>query len=191
MKWTRPKKRRPAASDPQHANGRTLPIVPVCIALLLAAFAAWSFFAERNPSAVEPLSETGLPDTNSNSMNPTDRVSQLVHQRNRLDETVWRDEVLAQRYEDYFVELWDSLRSARDQIEVLADQSFERIRWGAPQEVSRHDWQIVVTGCDGHEQQMDSVQFAQLLHRFANEGFRIVQTEWHHSRFATDAPGEA
>ena len=49
-------------------------------------------------------------------------MDSMVAQRERLDKTVWADEVLAQEYEEPFVTLWDRLRGA----EVFATGSRPR-----------------------------------------------------------------
>ena len=118
----------------------------------------------------------------------TESVAELFQQRQQLDETVWQDEVLAQRYEDYFVQLWDDLRAAEDKFDVLANASFESLEWGEPQLDRQHDWGIHVRTLDGPPRQLDSTEWADQLRVFAADGFRIIQTEWHHARFE---PGEA
>ena len=147
--------------------------------LLVLAVSSW-FIANRKPPVDKPEPEAAA-----------DPISALINERERLDETVWQDEVQAQRYEDYFVQLWDDLRAATDKMDVLANASFERLEWGQPKETNRADWQILVTDCDGAKQTMDNAEFAEQVRSLARAGFRIVQTEWHHSRFETGEPGEA
>ena len=47
------------------------------------------------------------------------QVNQIVAQRKELDETIWKDEELAQQYEEVFVKLWDNLRAAKHDWAVL------------------------------------------------------------------------
>ncbi|MHC4826201.1 MAG: hypothetical protein ACYTEY_06535, partial [Planctomycetota bacterium] len=52
------------------------------------------------------------------------RYEQLRAQRVEHDRTVWSGEATAQRYERYFVKLWDDLRAAADKYAVLEAAAF-------------------------------------------------------------------
>src|SRR5690349_72329 len=52
------------------------------------------------------------------------RLAALRADRERLDATIWREEVLAQRHEEPVVRLWDALRGAPDPFAVAAGWPF-------------------------------------------------------------------
>ena len=66
-------------------------------------------------------------------------------QRTRLDETVWTNEKLAQRYEQTLVALWDALLAAgrrgdpSAKVEILSSLEFETLSIGTPRSVERLD----------------------------------------------------
>ena len=72
------------------------------------------------------------------------QVNQIVAQRKELDETIWKDEELAQQYEEVFVKLWDDLRAAKHDWAVL--ETFRVGTMTLPEvapKIVRHDWGIV------------------------------------------------
>ena len=117
--------------------------------------------------------------------------AKMQQERQRLDETVWREEVEAQHYEDFFVSLWDSLRAGDDKLKILSDVYLEELRIGQPQKVSDHDWGVVTTDFGLPSVRLDKAGFSKLCQEMANQGYRIVQTEWHHSRFEVNDAGLA
>ena len=46
----------------------------------------------------------------------TDRIKQVSQKRQKLDETVWKEEMTAQKVEEVFTTLWDQLRAASDKF---------------------------------------------------------------------------
>jgi hypothetical protein len=118
-------------------------------------------------------------------------VDALVDERNRLDATVWEKEVLAQRYEDFFVALWDKLRAANDKLSVLADVPFDRITLGVPLQSTIRDSEIRDTRYGGAGRSLSPEEWRRLLEDARQNKLQIVQTEWHHSRFEAPSKGEA
>ena len=62
--------------------------------------------------------------------------------RAALDEKVWAAEVEAQKYEQLFVKLWDSLRQTGHAVETLQKIPFEHITLGKFASQSDSDWGI-------------------------------------------------
>ncbi|WP_339909037.1 CRTAC1 family protein [Symmachiella dynata] len=110
-------------------------------------------------------------------------IRQIVAKREELDQTVWSDEVTAQKYEEPFIGLWDKMRSSKDQMNELADFTFEDLTLGMPGEPTRHDHGIDAFLCDNGTQTFDPAQWKKWLSEWKDSGLRIVQSEWHHSRF--------
>src|SRR5579864_3489335 len=111
------------------------------------------------------------------------RVETLIREREELDKTVWADEVLAQEYEDTFVKLWDDLRAATDQALVLAEFPFDTLIVGQPQEVGEGEMGIRTTVLGGAGLSLDRAGWKELLGRLTSEGYTLVESEWHHSKF--------
>jgi hypothetical protein len=112
-----------------------------------------------------------------------DPVQKLLVERKKLDETVWADEVLAQEYEDTFVKLWDDLRATEEKSELLAQFPFETLVLGKPQSTRQTDLGIQVTQYGGEGTRMDPATWGAFLKGLREKGLRLVETEWHHSRF--------
>lgn len=117
---------------------------------------------------------------------PQDVVNQIVAERRNLDETVWSDEVKAQKFEEPFIDLWDKMRSSEDQIADLAGFSFEDLTIGLPGEPKQHDHAIDSYRCDNGTMKFDPEQWKSWLADWKASGLRIFQTEWHHSIFEPD-----
>ena len=118
-------------------------------------------------------------------------VEGIVAQRERFDATIFSDEVQAQTYEQAFVRLWDRLLSG-DAFSVLRAFEFDTLllaKFAAPE---RQDWGAGELKRYRSEQPSESLshhQFVRRLDALEFDRWRIVQTEWHHSRF--DPPSDA
>ena len=55
-------------------------------------------------------------------------VENIVAERKGLDSTLWKDEVLAQLYEQSIVALWDSIRLKKNKFEQIEKFSFDKIK---------------------------------------------------------------
>ena len=190
MTRSRQKKHTDARQVPrqQPTRGKYLFVVTLFVLLVVAVSTLWYMVRGIR---IAPWNETGTAVQRDGSGDFSQAVFDLVRQRQELDQTIWRDEVLAQQYEDYFVRLWDKLRAASDKAGVLASEPFGQLVWGEPRETSRNDWGILVSHCDGAERQVDSAQWSQMLRALSDDGFRIIQTEWHHSDFDPGESGNA
>ncbi len=116
-------------------------------------------------------------------------------QRTRLDETVWTDEKLAQRYERTLVALWDALLAAgrrgdpSAKVEVLSSLEFETLSIGTPRSVERLDHGIERFEFALPHRTLASREWATFLEGLASAGYRLVQSEWHHARFEPPTAG--
>src|SRR6266513_2574169 len=114
------------------------------------------------------------------------KAAALQQEEARLDATVWRNEVLAQRHEKAFVELADNLRRAADKGAVLSHFEFENIlvpRTKGPP--TKYDLGIQL------QQFEDAAPLLVLTHaawekalaQFQASGGNLVQAEWQHEKF--------
>ncbi len=111
------------------------------------------------------------------------RIEQLKAERQKLDATVWKKEVIAQEYENIFIELWDDLRTRDDRYAVLAAFPFRQIILGEPVRRTAREWHIESIQFGGRNRVLTHDAWTTFLHRYARAGYRIVQSEWHHARF--------
>ena len=109
-------------------------------------------------------------------------VADLIRQREFHDRTTWSKEVLAQKYEQTFVKLWDSLIHRSDRFDVLRELQFDSIEVGSKYLDEDLDWSITqrsfqdsnfLTRSESHE----------LLSEFQRDGSALVESERHHSTF--------
>jgi hypothetical protein len=121
-----------------------------------------------------------------------DRPSSLEQwraQRVRLDETVWANERLAQRYERTIVALWDELLQAdrrdepADKASILAALAVERVSIGSPMAIETLDHGIERLTFGAPRRNLSASQWSGLVEKLAASGYRLVQSEWHHSEF--------
>ena len=117
----------------------------------------------------------------------------LAEEQVRFDQTVFRHEVDAQAYESAFVALWDRLRST-DAFKVFRQFPFVRLEFPMPSE-----WKPLNLGMSGIRQatlngepiSTDHAGYLAQLNKLEAEGWRIIQTEWHHSEFRPGKNGQA
>jgi hypothetical protein len=107
----------------------------------------------------------------------------LQVQRQVLDATVWKDEVVAQDYEAPFIELWDRLRAPVDKRAVLEAFAFELLRLGQAKAPRKLDHGMVEIEFSPGGQALDPRGWSSLLLSLEARGWELVQCEFHHSRF--------
>ena len=121
----------------------------------------------------------------------------LVAQRQELDETVWRQEVVAQQYEQALVQLWDALLDeARvpdgDELSVLANHvRFNEMQIGSAGPTEQWDHGITVAPLNKTPRNLSESEWKGLVGLAKTQGYRIVQTEWHHAEFDMHDSGQA
>jgi hypothetical protein len=119
-------------------------------------------------------------------------VDALAKERSALDATLYRNEVAAQKHEETFVKLWDAMR-AGDGMEVLKRFPLGSVLLGTPEPVA-----MAATGVEGLSgvelkgslRPVAQAEFAVMIDGLKAKGVRIVQSEWHHSKFEPAAGGE-
>jgi len=115
-------------------------------------------------------------------------VDAALELREELNQTVWAGEVKAQRYEEVFVRLWDSIRTVSDKYEPLLNLPLSRIAYGKPASEESLDMGVLRTRySDEANIVLDSEAARRDLNKFRAEGFEIVETEWHHLEFVPGA----
>lgn len=118
------------------------------------------------------------------SLPAQDDISLVRSLREQHDQTIWKSERLAQDYETAFIELWDELRACGNQYTPFHKFPFKTIDRLHLSEIRRLPEAISI---QSHSSQNESPwthsEFGEALRVFERQGFRIEQTEWHHSKF--------
>lgn len=117
-------------------------------------------------------------------------VKDVLTQRGQLDATLFANEVQAQEYEQAFVRLWDDLR-ADDPYRVLAGFPFETLIVPKLGGGERKDWGAgeIRSYRPKDTETLDHAQYETRLRTLSRQ-LRIVQTEWHHSKFEPASDGK-
>jgi hypothetical protein len=116
----------------------------------------------------------------------------LLEAREELDKTVWADEVRAQEYEKVFTKLWDQIRreSGREKLAPLLEFPFETLQMPTASSVKNLELGVSLRNYSSAEQRdLSATDWRQMVTGWANAGYEILQTEWHHNRFDPDSGG--
>ena len=109
-------------------------------------------------------------------------VKDLLRIRAHHDKTTWSKEVMAQKYEQVFVSLWDNLIHRKDRFEVLREFPFDRITIGASAKDKRLEWSIIERRFESGTP-MSRADALKFLAKAEDAGYELVESEWHHSAF--------
>ncbi|MBM3837852.1 MAG: CRTAC1 family protein [Verrucomicrobia bacterium] len=167
-------------------------IIVVCL-LLLAALGFWFFQSAR--LSEKRLSQDSVFDSNTPSAAPAvdeplaDGLRKIEARRLHLDQTVWADELTAQRHEAVFIKLWDDLRSAEDAGVVLTNFAFGELRLGTLGPADPREHGIAVQRLGDPIQRLEPHKWREWVASLKQQGWRLEQSEWRHKRFAVNSQG--
>ena len=153
--------------------------------LVALALLALSFAPGCGDEAAEPGSGGPRPDT----------LEEWRRQRAERDQRVWADERLAGEYEQSFVAVWDELlRADRDgepeaKLAAFSRISFDEIRLGSLQAPEPLDHGIALRALGEPTRSLGPAEWAAWLQGLWQEGYRLVQSDFHHSRFEPSRDG--
>ena len=116
-------------------------------------------------------------------------VGTLTKEQLELDESVWANEVRAQRFEEPFIRLWDNLRAATNAWDVMANFAFEQLEWRAPGELMPEGFGLAHRKLDGAKVEFTRKSFGEFLGKIGETGYRLEKSEWHHARFVPKQKG--
>lgn len=136
-------------------------------------------------TACKRESEQAQPEETSSESPPKTSIDAIVTEREKLDGTVFAGEVEAQRHEKTFIALWDNLRTGAP-FDTLRKFEFDSLKLGSAAPAPSPEWGvpgIKVAALNGVESTLDQAGFVALLGKLETSGWRIAQTEWHHSKF--------
>lgn len=157
----------------------------LCLLLFLAG---WLFFPRElfqrsSPPAAGTITPSRHAEPALTDAEVTQKFLALEAERERLDQTVWANELLAQRHEQVFIELWDRLRREENAFQVLQDFSFGELRLGTfgPIERTAHDMRRASFGPPSRR--LAGLEWREALGSWQQLGYRLSQSEWRHERF--------
>jgi hypothetical protein len=143
--------------------------------------------AQTAPTAIQaPESTTGV---NPVKAALPKNAAELKAMRAKHDETIWSHEVLAQKHEMTFVDLWDRMIHQKDKFKVLREFAFNRLVIGTSPASETLDWQIQKTRFNEPTQNILREDWPAWVAGFEKAGYQIVETEFHHSAFQPSPDG--
>ena len=132
--------------------------------------------------------ETTLENAVTESNNPVEKIQK---ERQKLDKTIFENETKAVQHEQVFINLWDQLRN-QDPLKVLEKFDFKNLIIGDPVAKESPDWGIegikFVT-LNGKEKTISREEWQKIINELHKGGWRLVQSEWHHSKFIPGSKG--
>ncbi len=142
----------------------------------------------KQDAAPRPVADAAKPSVDAAASLGT--IESYFEERERLDKTVWADEVLAQRHESTIVDLWDRLRNAADPETTLAEARFDELVLPKLGAFSALGDGVTLRLGGEPERSVSPAQWAKMIAAWKKSGWRIAQTEWHHRSF-TPRPADA
>ena len=133
----------------------------------------------------ETISDIAVTESNS-------PIKEIQKEREKLDKTVFENETKAVQHEQVFISLWDQLRNS-DPLKVLNDFKFKTLILRDPTPQESPDWGIngiKIEALKGTEKKFTRDQYQKLISQLHQKGWRLNQSEWHHSKFIPAANNE-
>ena len=121
----------------------------------------------------------------------TDRIKQVFQKRQKLDETVWKEEMTAQKVEEVFTTLWDQLRAASDKFTPFERLPLTSLSLPELESTRKIEWDILEHTMKHGGETLDNQSWLAWLKIKKMEGWKIIETEWHQQRFALNSNGTA
>ena len=78
-----------------------------------------------NTSVQDQSASTSPHQPRSANQEVVDRFRALQAREREFDRTIWADEMLAQEYEQVFIDMWDAMCHSTNWLSVLSNMSFD------------------------------------------------------------------
>ena len=114
------------------------------------------------------------------------QLRNFIDTRAELDRTIWAQEMRSQKAESIFVRLWDDLRSSDDKVDTLSTFAFDTITIGNATTRRTHIGEIDITHPASPFETLSHSRWQERLNQWREQGFRLLQSEWHHRDFRDD-----
>ena len=126
------------------------------------------------------------------SLTAQDVGTRIDLKRKALDETVWVNEVRAERYGDTIAKLWDEIREAENPLDVFRTFSLGAIempQWTLNRRLPEKIFEFIHRAPASGIKYLRSYQFETMLNRFEKEGYSVDQVDFRHSEFEVKPDG--
>jgi len=114
------------------------------------------------------------------------RMQAMTHDRQQLDQTVWKEETAAQHVETVFTDLWDELRGAKDKFAPLEKFTFSSLSLPTQQSNRTLEWGIIDRrlALNADANPLSPADWKAWLAARKAEGWELIESEWHQEKFA-------
>ena len=157
--------------------------------ILFAALSAGAtlLFISRRSEIPNPVL---IDSKNRISQELASEIARIEIKEQKMRESVWAQEILAQECGRTFESLWDSINAATNKLEIVAAFSIGEIlfgEWNSPETLSHG---IEVRRSKGAGPALLPGAWRRFVDDSALAGWQLVQTEFRHNRFDTNATGQ-
>ena len=156
--------------------------IPLCSVIILCN-GRCLLLAQSTSIESTAESHQSSPSDSSSAADVAESAREIIDQRQRRDQTVWKAEVDAQAYEQVFLSMWDELRARRHDLDVIASVALNRIAIPTPGDQRELEMGIVETSYASGERWLDQPGLASFLAEMESSGYKLHESEWHHSEF--------
>lgn len=113
------------------------------------------------------------------------RIQNVAQGRAQLDQSVWKEEAVAQQVETVFTTLWDELRGAKDKFAPLSEFGFSSLALPEPQSKRTLEWNIIDRRLklNSDTKPMNPTEWKAWLAARKAEGWEMIESEWHQETF--------
>lgn len=118
------------------------------------------------------------------------QITQIENREQKIAETVWAKELLAQDCGRTFETLWESLNAATNKLRVAADFAVGEIVLGQWNRLELLPHGIELREPAGSPSTLSAAGWRRLVEAFQRDGWQLTQTEFRHRRFETDDAGQ-
>ena len=125
-------------------------------------------------------------------LNAQDAETRIDLKRKALDETVWVNEVRAERYGDTIAKFWDEIREAENPLDVFRTFSLGAIetpQWTLNRRLPEKIFEFIHRAPMSGIKYLKSYQFETMLNQFEKEGYSVDQVDFRHSGFEVNPDG--
>ncbi len=135
-----------------------------------------------------PPAAAKAPKAPKKTVSTLDRVNEFFAARDAMDKTLWAPEELAQEHELSVIALWDQLRKAAEPEAILAAFPVGALSLGALGEAQSLLPRVTRRAQAVPHRSLDQAGWRAFVEARKAEGWRLVQSEWHHVRFEPEPP---
>ena len=161
----------------------------ISLLMLFALGLVATFLFLKHDSNTPPPSSELISSTNRISPQLAIQLARLEAKERRINDTTWKDEILAQQYGQTFETLWDEINAVSNKLSVAASFPVGELvlpRWGAVQALP-HDIEVRVN--EGKGSVLSESDWGDFVKESIRKDWQLHQIEIRHSRFTLSDSG--